>query len=77
MLRKLELVLNMLKKEHERLKMQRRLREQVEQKVQERNREHLLREQMKIIRKELGLSKDEHVSLKDKYTERLKVGAYT
>ena len=46
---------------------------QVEEKVKKQHREYILREQLKIIKKELGLEKDDKDAIEDKFKQRLKV----
>ena len=46
---------------------------QVEEKVKKQHREYMLREQLKIIKKELGLEKDDKDAIVEKFRKRLKV----
>ena len=46
---------------------------QVEDKVKKQHREYILREQLKIIKKELGLEKDDKDAIDEKFRGRLKV----
>jgi ATP-dependent Lon protease len=72
LLKRLERVHALLIKELEVAKTQAHIRKQVEQDMQEHQREHILREQMKVIQKELGISKDDRTAELDKFRERLK-----
>ncbi len=45
---------------------------QIEENIQKTHRRYLLMEQLKTIKKELGLEQDEKKTLGDKYEERLK-----
>jgi len=69
--KRLERVHALLIKELEVAKAQAHIRKQVEQDMQEHQREHILREQMKVIQKELGISKDDRTAELDKFRERL------
>ena len=46
---------------------------QVEEKVKTAHRRYMLQEQLKIIKKELGLEKDDKDAIEEKFRERLKV----
>ncbi|MFH1153587.1 MAG: endopeptidase La [Pseudomonadota bacterium] len=70
--RRMDKVLLLLKKELEILKMQSEISQEVNRKVNENQRKFFLKEQLKIIQKELGLSKDDKTAEIDKFTERLK-----
>lgn len=61
----------LINKELELAKAQAEIRKQVEEEMQEHQREHILREQLKIIQKELGISKDDRTAEADKFRERL------
>ena len=67
------LALSLLKKEYELSKLQQRIGKEVEEKVKKQHREYILREQLKIIKKELGLEKDDKDAIEEKFRERLKV----
>lgn len=69
--RRMEKVLVLLKKELEVAKIQSRIRESVEEKVDEQQRRFFLREQMKAIQKELGIAKDDRTADLDRYRERI------
>ena len=45
----------------------------VEDKVKQQHRKYLLQEQLKIIKKELGIEKDDKDAVEEKFRERLKV----
>lgn len=63
-------VLLLLKKEVELCKLQQDIREQVEGKIMKEQRRMLLMEQLKSIKKELGLEKDDKSTLVQKFQER-------
>jgi ATP-dependent Lon protease len=71
LLRRLEVVHALINKELEVAKAQARIRRQVEEDMQAYQREHILREQMKVIQKELGISKDDRTAQVDKFRERI------
>ncbi len=71
LLKRLQRVHALLIKELEVAKAQAHIRRQVEKDMQEHQREHILREQMKVIQKELGISKDDRTAELDKFRERL------
>ena len=50
---------------------------QVEEKVKKQHREYILREQLKVIKKELGVEKDDKDAIEERFKERLKVSAYS
>ncbi|KAM7388809.1 hypothetical protein PAMP_024956 [Pampus punctatissimus] len=64
--------LSLLKKEFELSKLQQRLGREVEEKIKQTHRKYLLQEQLKIIKKELGLEKEDKEAIEDKFRERLK-----
>jgi ATP-dependent Lon protease len=70
-LERLEKVLLLLQKEVKLAKAQAEIREQVEEKMQDQQREFFLREQLKTIQKELGIEKDDRTTEIEKYQERL------
>lgn len=45
---------------------------QVEEKIKQTHRKYLLQEQLKIIKKELGLEKDDKDAIEEKFRERLR-----
>ncbi|KAM5193419.1 lon protease homolog, mitochondrial [Mantella aurantiaca] len=64
--------LSLLKKEFELSKLQQRLGREVEEKIKQTHRKYLLQEQLKIIKKELGLEKEDKEAIEEKFRERLK-----
>ncbi|XP_077988788.1 lon protease homolog, mitochondrial-like [Glandiceps talaboti] len=70
--KRLRLALALLKKEFEVGKLQQRLGKEVEDKVKSTHRKYMLQEQLKIIKKELGLEKDDKDAIEEKFKERLK-----
>lgn len=64
--------LTILKKEQELLKLQRKIAGEVEDKIRKQSKEMLLREQLKAIKKELGIEKEDKDSLADKFEAELK-----
>ncbi|CAI9717414.1 lon protease homolog, mitochondrial [Octopus vulgaris] len=70
--RRLMLSLSLLKKEYELSKLQQKISREVEEKVKKQHREYMLREQLKIIKKELGLEKDDKDAIIEKFRKRLK-----
>ncbi|HDP80561.1 MAG TPA: endopeptidase La [Spirochaetes bacterium] len=68
--RRVEKVLLLLKKELEINKLQKRITKQIEEKVAKNQKEFFLREQLKEIKKELGLEKDEKTSEIEKFEEK-------
>ncbi len=71
LLTRLERVHVLINKELEIAKAQAHIRKQVESEMQQHQREHILREQMKVIQKELGISKDDRTAEVDKFRERI------
>ncbi|XP_073910502.1 lon protease homolog, mitochondrial [Castor canadensis] len=65
--------LSLLKKEFELSKLQQRLGREVEEKIKQTHRKYLLQEQLKIIKKELGLEKEDKDAIEEKFRERLKM----
>ncbi|KAJ1443506.1 putative lon protease [Ochromonadaceae sp. CCMP2298] len=68
---RLSLVLDLLAKEKELVKLQREISKQVEEKVSKQQRDYFLREQLKNIKKELGMEKDDKEDLVGKYNAAL------
>ncbi|MCA1790966.1 MAG: endopeptidase La, partial [Thioalkalivibrio sp.] len=64
-------VLDLLRKEREVAELQGKISEQVNEKVSTQQREFFLREQMKVIQKELGISKDDRTSDAEMFEKRL------
>ncbi|MBC9250180.1 endopeptidase La [Pseudomonas alcaligenes] len=70
-LKRMEKVLPMLRKEVEVARLQNELSAEVNRKIGERQREFFLKEQLKIIQQELGLSKDDRSADADEFRARL------
>ncbi|MBF0284538.1 MAG: endopeptidase La [Magnetococcales bacterium] len=68
---RLEKVLTLLKKELEMVKLQDKISKQVEQGIAEHQRQFFLREQLKEIQKELGITKDDRTADVDRFKERV------
>ena len=68
---RMEKVLKLLRKEREVAELQGKISGQVNQQVSEHQREFFLREQLKAIQKELGISKDDKTSDADAFKARL------
>lgn len=68
---RLEKVLILLNKELQLARAQVSIRKQVEEKMQNQQREFFLREQLKAIQKELGLAKDDRTAELERFQERL------
>ncbi|XP_078313307.1 lon protease homolog, mitochondrial-like [Crassostrea virginica] len=68
---RLHMVLTLLKKEFERNKLQKKIGEEVEEKVRKQHRDFILREQLKLIKKELGMEKDDKDAIEEKFRARL------
>lgn len=66
------LSLSLLKKEFELSKLQQKIGREVEEKVKQQHRKYILHEQLKVIKKELGLEKDDKDAIGDKFRERIK-----
>ena len=64
-------VLVLIKKELDVAKLQSKIREQVEDKIQDHQRTFFLKEQLKTIQQELGISKDDRTSDLDRFKERI------
>ena len=47
---------------------------QVEEKVKQQHRKYMLAEQLKVIKKELGMEKDDKDAIEEKFKKRLEVG---
>jgi ATP-dependent Lon protease len=71
-LERLKKVIALLKKELEVAKLQNNIQNQVNEKMSEQQRQFFLREQLKVIQKELGISKDDRTADIERFTERLK-----
>ncbi|XP_075209800.1 lon protease homolog, mitochondrial isoform X2 [Lycorma delicatula] len=70
--KRLMLTLKLLKKEYELTKLQQKIGQEVEEKVKQQHRKYILHEQLKAIKKELGLEKDDKDAIEEKFRERLK-----
>ena len=68
---RLERVLGLLLREVERQKLQKQVRDEVESRAEAGQREYLLREQLKVIRRELGEAFDEKELDLEKFRERI------
>ena len=68
---RIEKTLLLLKKEKELSKLQTEIAKQVEDKMSANQRRYMLMEQLKQIKKELGLEKDDKEALAAKFTERI------
>ncbi len=71
LLPRMELVLDLLHKELELARAQQKIRQSVEERMQTQQREFFLREQLKVIQKELGIAKDDRTAELDRFKERL------
>lgn len=71
LLDRMQKVLPLLRKEVEVARLQGEISEEVNQKIQERQREFFLREQLKVIQRELGISKDDKTAESDEFRQRL------
>jgi len=71
LLPRMEKVLALLSKELELARSQQKIRETVEERMDKQQREFFLREQLKVIQQELGISKDERTADIEKFRERL------
>ena len=70
-LSRLEKVLRLINKELEVARAQMKIRKHVEDEIQSHQKEMFLREQLKAIQKELGLSKDDKTAEVEKFRERI------
>jgi ATP-dependent Lon protease, bacterial type len=68
---RMEKVLTLVKKELEVARLQSEISDEVNEKVSQHQREFFLREQLKIIQRELGLSKDDKTAEADSFRERM------
>ncbi|TDT43560.1 ATP dependent PIM1 peptidase [Halospina denitrificans] len=71
LLNRMEKVLLLLRKEHEVAQMQAEITEEVNERVQKHQREFFLREQLKIIQRELGIAKDDKTADVDMFKQRM------
>ncbi len=72
LLKRMEKVLILLNNELDLARAQQKIRESVEERMQKQQRDFFLKEQLKVIQKELGLAKDDRTAELDKFKERLK-----
>jgi len=70
--KRIDMVLILLKKELEVSRLQSKITKQIEEKISQQQREFFLREQLKAIKKELGLEKEGKTAEIEKFEERLK-----
>jgi len=68
--KRVEKVLQLLKKEVELSKLQKKITKQIEENIAKNQKEFFLKQQLKEIKKELGLEKDEKTSEVEKFQER-------
>ena len=68
---RMERVLLLLQKELEVARLQAEIRSEVEQKMSKHQREFFLREELKVIQRELGMSKDDRTADVELFTERM------
>lgn len=66
------MALTLLKKELELSRLQQKIGREVEEKVKQQHRKYILQEQLKVIKKELGIEKDDKDAIGEKYREKLK-----
>jgi ATP-dependent Lon protease len=69
--KKLELVLSLVKKEHDIVKLEAKIHHEVEQNISIHQREFFLKEQLKAIQQELGLAKDDKTAERERFDERI------
>lgn len=69
---RLETALDLLKKEEEIAKMQQRIQAKTDEQMKESQRKYFLQEQLKSIKKELGIEKDDKDALVTKFQDRAK-----
>ncbi|GAA4902731.1 endopeptidase La [Ferrimonas pelagia] len=72
LLPRMQKVLSLLKKELDAAKLHGEISQQVNQKLEKHEREFFLREQLKVIQRELGMSKDDKTADADEFRKRLK-----
>ncbi|EGT60405.1 hypothetical protein CAEBREN_22196 [Caenorhabditis brenneri] len=70
--KRLKIALLLIQKEKAVAKLKHDINKDVEKKVQDHHRKYLLNEQLKVIKKELGIEKDEKTTIIDKIDERMK-----
>ncbi|XP_042893867.1 lon protease homolog, mitochondrial-like [Penaeus japonicus] len=69
---RLMIALSLLKKEYELSKLQASIAKEVEEKVRSQHRKYMLQEQLKVIKKELGIEKEDKDAIEEKFRARLK-----
>lgn len=70
--KRLYLALSLLKKEFELTKLQQKIGREVEDKVKQQHRKYMLQEQLKVIKKELGLEKEDKDAIEEKCRQKMK-----
>jgi len=70
--KRLYMSLSLLKKEFELSKLQQKIGKEVEEKVKQQHRKYMLHEQLKVIKKELGLEKEDKDAIEEKFRNRIK-----
>ena len=71
LLPRMQKVLPLLRKEVEVARLQGQISDEVNEKIQQRQRDFFLREQLKVIQRELGISKDDKTAEADEFRARL------
>ncbi|WP_372973012.1 endopeptidase La, partial [Marinobacter sp.] len=71
LLRRMEKVLMLMRKEQEVARLQAEINEEVNDKVQKHQREFFLREQLKVIQRELGMAKDDKTADIERFQARM------
>lgn len=71
LLRRMEKVLLLMAKEQEVARLQSEISEEVNEKVQKHQREFFLKEQLKVIQRELGMAKDDKTADAERFRERM------
>lgn len=71
LLSRMQKVLELLRKEREVAELRNKISDQVNEKVSTQQREFFLREQLKVIQKELGISKDDRTSDAERFQQRM------
>lgn len=69
---RIEKTLQLLREEINISRMKDDINQQIEDKISKRQKEYFLREQLKLIKKELGIQKDDKTELVEKFQERMK-----
>ena len=65
------LALSLLKKEYEMTVLQAQIAKEVEEKVRNQHKKYMLNEQLKVIKKELGIEKEDKDAIHEKFLARL------